>query len=115
MVTELPVPMTVQQMEARSLAEKRMAAMVIDDTAEEFERAKEATAAQAAAALAAQKESSTEVAAALERKREEQAREEQRARELAKNLEGAGPMKIRNDYVPKSEFALLLWRKFTYV
>ena len=35
---------------------------------------------------------------------EEKAREELRAREVqAKNLEGAGQMKIRKDYVPKSK------------
>ncbi|PVG00197.1 hypothetical protein CPB86DRAFT_805903 [Serendipita vermifera] len=105
MATELPVPMTIQQMESRALAEKRMTAMVMEDTAQEFERVKEAAAAQAAAlAVQQQQESeSLELQQRRQREAEEQAREEQRARELqAKNLEGAGPMKIRHDYVPKT-------------
>lgn len=99
--------MTIQQMESRALAEKRMTAMVMEDTAEEFERLKEA-AAQEAAILAAQQEAnaeSDEVRLRKQREAEEQAREELRARELqARNMDGAGPMKIRNDYVQKSKF-----------
>jgi splicing factor 3A subunit 1 len=99
--------MTIQQMESRALAEKRMTAMVMEDTAEEFERLKEA-AVQQAAILAAQQEvdaESDEVRLRKQREAEEQAREELRARELqARNMDGAGPMKIRNDYVQKSKF-----------
>lgn len=107
-VTELPVPMTLQQMEARALAEKRMTAMVMEDTAEEFERAKQAAEAQAAAAARVAQESSTE-AEELRKKKlkeaQEMLKEQQRALDLqAKNIEGAGPMKIRTDYVPKSEY-----------
>jgi splicing factor 3A subunit 1 len=106
LATELPVPMTLQQMESRALAEKRMTAMVMEDTAQEFERVKEAAAAQAAALAAQQQQESESLEQQQRRQREaeEQAREEQRARELqAKNLEGAGPMKIRHDYIPKSK------------
>jgi splicing factor 3A subunit 1 len=84
-----------------------MTAMVMEDTAEEFERLKEA-AAQQAAIQAAQQEvdaESDEVRLRKQREAEEQAREELRARELqARNMDGAGPMKIRNDYVQKSKF-----------
>lgn len=87
-----------------------MTAMVMEDTHEEFERVKEA-AAQQAAMLAAQQEAnaeSDEVRLRKQREAEEQAREELRARELqARNMDGAGPMKIRNDYVQKSWF--LVW------
>jgi splicing factor 3A subunit 1 len=105
-VTELPLPMTIQQMESRALAERRMAAMVMEDTAEDFERAKESVAAREAADLV-QKQSDAEameVQRQLQRDAEERAREESRARELhAKNLDGAGPMRIKTDYVPKSK------------
>lgn len=105
-VTELPVPMTIQQMESRALAEKRMTAMVMEDAAEDFERVKEAAAVQAAA-LAAQEQANAESSEVQQRKQrdaEVQAMEELRARELqAKNMDGVGPMKIRNNYVQKSK------------
>ena len=84
-----------------------MTAMVMEDTAEEFERLKEA-AAQQAAVLAAQQEvdaENDEIRLRKQHEAEEQAREELRARELqARNMDGGGPMKIRNDYVQKSKF-----------
>ncbi|KAG8866315.1 SF3a splicing factor complex subunit, partial [Serendipita sp. 405] len=97
--SELPVPMTLQQMEARSLEEKRHLAMVMVDATEEVERAKEAAKVPqqvlTAEALEAQRRKQSEM--------EEHAREEMRAREVqARVLEGAGPMKIRHDYVPKT-------------
>ncbi|KAG8831478.1 SF3a splicing factor complex subunit [Serendipita sp. 399] len=98
--SELPIPMTLQQMEARALEEKRHLAMVMVDATEEVERAKEA------ARAIPQQTLTPEVLEAQRRKQselEEQAREEMRAREVqAKVLEGAGPMKIRHDYVPKT-------------
>lgn len=93
--TELPVPMTIEQMEARALEEKRMTAMVMVDTAEEFERAKEA----ATVAMQQQEEEQRRRIA----EQEDEIREQLRMEEVqAKNIEGAGPMKIRHDYVPKT-------------
>ncbi|KAJ8517550.1 hypothetical protein ONZ45_g5272 [Pleurotus djamor] len=88
---ELPPPMSVQEVENMTLAQKRMAAMVMETTAEEVEahRARQAAAeAEAAAAVAKEK-----------RRKEE----EERAREIerAKVVNLAAPMKIRTDYVPK--------------
>ncbi|KDQ59456.1 hypothetical protein JAAARDRAFT_191976 [Jaapia argillacea MUCL 33604] len=114
---ELPPPMSVQEVENMTLAQKRMAAMVMENTAEDVEahRAKQAAAeAEAAAAVgaageadgdAAMEESDDEDGEAQQRKRredEERRREEERARAIqASSLEAGGPMKIRTDYVPK--------------
>ncbi|KAI0029832.1 Pre-mRNA splicing factor PRP21 like protein-domain-containing protein [Vararia minispora EC-137] len=115
---ELPLPMTVQEVESMTLAQKRMAAMIMETTAEDVEahRTKQAAAeAEAAAAVgnagasAESEEHVMEVSddegEAGERKRRE---EEERQRELerakaiqASSLQAGGPMKIRTDYVPK--------------
>lgn len=108
--TALPAPMTIEEMESRALAEKRMTAMIMEDTAPDFERAREAAAAQAAKEAAIDK--SEEEVERQQRKQweeEERAREEKRARDLqARNLDGAAPMKIRKDYVAKSKLAQVL-------
>ncbi|KAG6866077.1 hypothetical protein C0991_008829 [Blastosporella zonata] len=117
--SELPPPMSVQEVENMTLAQKRMAAMIMETTAEDVEahRARQAAAeAEAAAAVggagvsggdddAVMEESDEEVEdAQTKQKREEEAR----AREIARaqalqsgTLNAAGPMKIRTDYVPK--------------
>ena len=115
--------MSVQEVENMTLAQKRMAAMIMETTAEEIEaqRARQAAAeAEAAAAVGgisappageedtAMEESDDEDKEVQERKKreeEERQRELERARAIqASSLEAGGPMKIRTDYVPKREF-----------
>ncbi|PSR88911.1 hypothetical protein PHLCEN_2v5060 [Hermanssonia centrifuga] len=118
--SELPPPMSVQEVENMTLAQKRMAAMIMETTAEDVEahRARQAAAeAEAAAAVGgagpgagydedtAMEESDDEDREVQERKKrddEERQREFERARAIqASSLEAGGPMKIRTDYVPK--------------
>ncbi|KAI0781153.1 Pre-mRNA splicing factor PRP21 like protein-domain-containing protein [Trametes elegans] len=117
---ELPPPMSVQEVENMTLAQKRMAAMIMETTAEDVEahRARQAAAeAEAAAAVGgaggaqdqdqddtAMEESDDEDDEVKERKRreeEERQREIERARAIQASAEVGGPMKIRTDYVPK--------------
>lgn len=106
-------------MENMTLAQKRMAAMIMENTVEDVEahRARQAAAeAEAAAAVggagvggdddAAMEESDNEEETMSRQKREaeERAREVARAQALqASSVNTAGPMKIRTDYVPKRE------------
>ncbi|KAA1471256.1 hypothetical protein DENSPDRAFT_837212 [Dentipellis sp. KUC8613] len=117
--SELPPPMSVQEVENMTLAQKRMAAMIMETTAEDVEahRARQAAAeAEAAAAVgnaggayaegedAMMEESDEEDTEAQERKKkeeEETKREVERARAMQASAEAGGPMKIRTDYVPK--------------
>lgn len=117
--------MSVQEVESMTLAQKRMAAMIMETTAEEVEavRARQAAAeAEAAAAVggagagadeddAAMEESDDEDKEVQDRKRkeeEERQRELERARAIqASSLEAGGPMKIRTDYVPKRELQVI--------
>ncbi|OSX64990.1 hypothetical protein POSPLADRAFT_1134290 [Postia placenta MAD-698-R-SB12] len=119
--SELPPPMSVQEVENMTLAQKRMAAMIMETTAEDVEahRARQAAAeAEAAAAVggagvpinagaddAAMDESDDEDKESQERRRredEERQKELERARAIqANSLEAGAPMKIRTDYVPK--------------
>ncbi|PFH52369.1 hypothetical protein AMATHDRAFT_46246 [Amanita thiersii Skay4041] len=117
---ELPTPMSVQEVENMTLAQKRMAAMIMENTAEEVEahRARQAAAeAEAAAAVgsagpvvnggdqnveddAAMEESDDEIQLEADaRHQEERMKEIARAQALQVNT--SGPMKIRTDYVPK--------------
>jgi splicing factor 3A subunit 1 len=126
---ELPPPMSVQEVENMTLAQKRMAAMVMETTAEDVEahRARQAAAeAEAAAAVSTaggvaaeaadddvmMEESDDEDTEASERKKKE---EEERQKELerakaiqASSLEAGAPMKIRTDYIPKRESSFIL-------
>lgn len=111
--------MSVQEVENMTLAQKRMAAMIMENTVEDVEahRARQAAAeAEAAAAVggagvggdddAAMEESDDEEDALSRQKREaeERAREVAHAQALqASSVNTAGPMKIRTDYVPKRE------------
>ncbi|EEB99126.1 hypothetical protein MPER_01251, partial [Moniliophthora perniciosa FA553] len=117
--SELPPPMSVQDVENMTLAQKRMAAMIMENTAEDVEahRAKQAAAeAEAAAAVGnagiaaanddtAMEESDDEGQEMEERARreeEERLKEIERAKALqANSVNAGGPMKIRTDYVPK--------------
>ncbi|KAI9433982.1 Pre-mRNA splicing factor PRP21 like protein-domain-containing protein [Lactarius indigo] len=109
------------EMENMTLAQKRMAAMVMETTAEDVEahRARQAAAeAEAAAAVSSAGGAGAEAAdddvmmeesddedAESERKRkeeEEKRKEVERAKAVqASSLEAGAPMKIRTDYVPK--------------
>jgi splicing factor 3A subunit 1 len=113
--------MSVQEVENMTLAQKRMAAMIMENTVEDVEahRARQAAAeAEAAAAVGGagiggeedgvmdQSDDDEE-----ERKKKEEEEEEERAREIerakalrASAVNTAGPMKIRTDYIPKREF-----------
>ena len=120
--SELPPPMSVQEVENMTLAQKRMAAMIMETTAEEIEaqRARQAAAeAEAAAAVgtagagedeAAMEESDDEDREGQDRRKreeEERQRELERARAIqASSLEAGGPMKIRTDYIPKCKSVL---------
>ncbi|KAH8117529.1 Pre-mRNA splicing factor PRP21 like protein-domain-containing protein [Phellopilus nigrolimitatus] len=98
--SELPPPMSVNEMVSRTLAQKKMAAMIMEDTADEVE----ATAA-GAEADGTMDVSDDEDAEAQERKKrdeEERQKEFERARAIqATSMDASGPMKIRTDYVPK--------------
>ncbi|KAE9406457.1 hypothetical protein BT96DRAFT_915412 [Gymnopus androsaceus JB14] len=113
--SELPPPMSVQEVETMTLAQKRMAAMIMENTAEDVEihRAKQAAAeAEAAAAVgtagiagddAAMEESDDEDDDERKRREQEEEKEIERARAIQASSfnAAAGPMKIRTDYVPK--------------
>ncbi|KAJ7109166.1 Pre-mRNA splicing factor PRP21 like protein-domain-containing protein [Mycena epipterygia] len=115
--SELPPPMSVQEVENMTLAQKRMAAMIMENTVDDIEahRARQAAAeAEAAAAVggvgmggdtdANMEESDDEEAVEERKKREAEEREKEieRAKALqASSVNTAGPMKIRTNYVPK--------------
>ena len=114
--------MSVQEVENMTLAQKRMAAIIMEDTAEDVEahRQKQAAAeAEAAAAVgnagvangddeAAMEESDDEDQDAAERKKreeEERAKEIERARAIqASSMDAGAPMKIRTGYVPNCKY-----------
>lgn len=111
--------MTVNEIISRTLAQKKMAAMVMEDTVDEVEavrarHAAEQEAAQAQANGAAGEadgmmdvsdDEDEEVKERKRREEEERQREIERARAIqATSMNATGPMKIRTDYVPKCEF-----------
>jgi splicing factor 3A subunit 1 len=115
--------MSVQEVENMTLAQKRMAAMIMENTAEEVEahKARQAAAeAEAAAAVGSagsgaidgnvqddtvMEESDEEGENILVAKRrlEDEERLKEFARAQAMQANATGPMKIRTDYVPKRE------------
>ena len=105
--SELPAPMSVQEVENMTLAQKRMAAMVMETTAEDVEahRARQAAAeAEAAAAVGRVGGAVGDEDAAMDQSDDEaeDARQvAQRAENIPANPETIGNIKIRNDYVPK--------------
>jgi len=121
--------MSVQEVESMTLAQKRMAAMIMENTVEDIEahRARQAEA-EALAAAAVQSVGKVTVVEEVEedvimeesddemneeRKREEEA---ERQKELARAhalQPTVGPMKIRTDYVPKSTSPLLFFLPFS--
>jgi hypothetical protein len=129
--------MSVQEVENMTLAQKRMAAMIMENTVEDVEahRARQAAAeAEAAAAVggagvgggdgdAAMEESDDEDEAIVAKKKgeeEDRRREIERAQAIqASSVNTAGPMKIRTDYVPKREYntlasSIFLWLIVTH-
>lgn len=127
--SELPPPMSVQEVENMTLAQKRMAAMIMEDTSGDVEalRAQQAAAeAEAAAAVggvgiaddedAAMEESDDEdegTQVMKKREAEERERELERAKAIqASSINTAGPMKIRTDYIPKRESHIVLYLSF---
>ena len=91
-----------------TLAQKKMAAMIMDDTAPEVEAIR---AAQAAADEEMTNANEQEEAAAAASRAEEQKRKEAEEVERIKAAQAANtalPMKVRKDYVPKSGFCSLL-------
>ena len=115
--------MSVQEVENMTLAQKRMAAMIMETTAEDVEahRARQA-AAEAEAAAAASTNGKVEDEAAMEESDEEEEvaskqkqEEEERQRAIAQAqamqasaMNPAGPIKIRTDYVPKRALMIYL-------
>jgi len=126
--SELPFPMTVADVESMTLSQKRMAAMITENTAPEVEAHKASQAAAEAAAAAAAQHSLDEAvvdggdmdvdagdedsaAKAEEARKQEEALA--RARDLQqRSTELGAPMKIRKDYVPKSELPLAPYSVF---
>ena len=113
--------MSVQEVENMTLAQKRMAAMVMETTAEDVEahRARQAAAeAEAAAAVGRVGGTVGDEDATMEQSDDEaedpRQREQgvvQRIEPIQANPETAGNVKIRTDYVPKRAFTLFhrLW------
>lgn len=111
--SELPPPMSVQEVENMTLAQKRMAAMIMETTAEEVEavRARQAAEDVEAAKNAAGKDDEAmdesddedkEIQERKKREEDERKRELDRARAIqASSQEAGGPIKIKADYVPK--------------
>ena len=113
--------MTMDEMITRTIAQKKMAAMIMEDTAEEVEavRARQAAAeAEAAAAVGGagadggqangemdvSEDEDEEQRDRKRREEEERQRELERARAIAaSSVDASGPIKIRTDYVPKRE------------
>lgn len=115
--SELPTPMSVQEVENMTLAQKRMAAMVMETTAEDVEahRARQAAAeAEAATAVGrvggiggdedtVMEQSDNEVEDAMQQVQGVVHRTET----LPTNPETAGNIKIRTDYIPKRAYTML--------
>jgi splicing factor 3A subunit 1 len=112
--SELPPPMSVQEVENMTLAQKRMAAMIMENTVDDVEahRARQAAAeAEVAAAVggadtvgddAEMEQSDDEEDAAARRRNVEEDRQRAIAQAMqASTFNPSGPMKIRTDYVPK--------------
>lgn len=111
--------MTIAEMESMTLAQKKMAVMILENTVDEVEahKAKQAAAeAEAAAGVAGvgvsvggagddavMEESDDEEAQERRQQEEERRREFDRIRSMPTS-DTSGAMKIRTDYVPKREF-----------
>lgn len=114
--SELPPPMSSQEMISRTVAQKKMAAMIMEDAAEEVEAER---ARQLAADIAQENGVGEEDANMAVSDEEMEANERRKKEESERHLElerakavqatsmdatATGPMKIRTDYVPRREF-----------
>ncbi|KAG8891832.1 SF3a splicing factor complex subunit, partial [Tulasnella sp. 403] len=110
--SELPPPMSIAEVENMTLAQKKMAALIMENAAPEVEAiraaqaAADADAAAAAAASANDRAMDMDIEAVDEprRVRDEAAEKALEESERAKAMQAASaaPMKIRKDYVPKT-------------
>ena len=114
--------MTVEEMISRTLAQKKMAAMIMEDTADEVEAVRARQAAEEIASANATTNGAVDDATMDvsddedqevkdRRKKEEEERqvEMERARAIqATSMDASGPMKIRTDYVPKCELRIII-------
>lgn len=99
---DLPLPMSIQEMENMTLSQKRMAAMIMENTAEDIEahKAKQAATDHDVTAAKLEDADEDERDERIRREEAERQKELERAKAMQTSL-GAGPMKIRTDYVPK--------------
>lgn len=109
--------MTVAEVEQQTLTQKRMAAIILENSAEDVKAHEAKVAAAEAAAAAAAAEASNANGDAMDEsddeseereKREELERVREIARAKAMKLSASntgGPMKIRTDYVPKRKLS----------
>ena len=84
--SDLPPPMTVDEMASRMLAQKKMAAMIMEDTAEEIEANRQRQAAEdseAAAKAAAEQDRTMDVSDDEDDVRERKRKEEEEAKLVA--------------------------------
>jgi len=107
---ELPVPMTRAEVESMTLAQKRMAAMIMEDAEEDIAAHNARQAAAEVEAMGVNGVNGRKEALAEDdefrvmrlKEEEERERELARARAVqASSLDASGPMKIRTDYQPK--------------
>jgi hypothetical protein len=112
--SDLPPPMSIAEVENMTLAQKRMAAQIMEATAPDVEAYRAANVQMeeepdvdmnntGGVAGTAEEE---ELRERRRREAEEREREEARAREMQNSA--SAPMKIRKDYVPKSECFVLV-------
>lgn len=112
--SELPPPMSIAEVENMTLAQKKMAAMIMDDTAPEVEAIRAAQAAADAAGadedvvMDEKDDAADETARADDDRRNKESEETERAK--AVQALSAAPIKVRKDYVPKSEPPLIFER-----
>lgn len=100
--SELPPPMSIAEVEKMTLAQKRMAAMISENTAPEVEAHKASLAAAEAAAKLAEEDVEMDVDSDDEADAKKNEEEElARIKQLQAKSTEHGPMKIRKDYVPK--------------
>ena len=95
--SELPPPMSIAEVENMTLAQKKMAAMIMENTAPEVEAIR---AAQAAAD--AEQQQQQQQAMEVEQVQRDEALDESERAKAMQALSASAPMKIRKDYVPKS-------------
>jgi splicing factor 3A subunit 1 len=123
--SELPAPMSVQEVENMTLAQKRMAAMVMETTAEDVEahRARQAAAeAEAAAAVGSAGGTGGDEDATMEQsddEAEDARRQEQGVVQRIETIptvpETTGNIKIRTDYIPKRASAVSFVRETAHL